>query len=399
MKEIIYLDHSATTYVDPVVKKEMSPFFSDFFGNPGSLHLYGHQAKCAVDNSRKKVADIINATSNEIIFTGSGTESVNLAIIGLADSYPKKKHIISTNIEHHAVLHTLDYLKLKGYDITLVPVKKNGIVDPKDIEKEIRDDTLLITVMYANNEIGTIQPIKEIGEIAKKHEIFFHSDACQAGLLDLDVKDLNVDLLTLNGSKIYGPKGIGMLYRKKGVNLMPIIFGGSQEQGLRAGTENTPGIIGFAKALDLVQKNKDKEYKRLLELREKLVNNIMELIPNTLLNGDREKRLPGNANFTFLNVEGESLLLHLNEQGLCVSSGSACTSRSLLPSHVITALGYPPEAVHGSIRITLGKRNNEEHIDKIIKVLPSIVENLRKISPLNLTMDDFEKLKNEVKND
>ncbi|MBU0457242.1 MAG: cysteine desulfurase NifS [Nanoarchaeota archaeon] len=391
MKEI-YLDHAATTYVREEVRQAMDKYFSEEFGNPGSFHTTGLRAKEALNQARQTVAKLINASKQEeIIFTGSGTESINLAIKGIARANKNKgKHIITTKIEHEAVLETCNYLeKYEGFEITYLNVDRYGRVCSDELRKAIREDTILITIMYANNEIGTIQPIKELAKIAKEHNIYFHTDACQAGgALDINVKNFNIDLMTLNSSKIYGPKGVGILYIKSGIKIHPIIHGGGQEFKLRSGTENVPSIIGFAKALELAQTEKEKENKRLITLRDKLIKKIQEKIPKTILNGHPTERLPNNVNITFLDIEGEAMMLYLNEYGICTSSGSACTSQSLDPSHVILALGLPYEVAHGTLRFTLGKQTQEKDIDKVLKVLPEIVESLRKISPVRLKVEE-----------
>lgn len=389
---MIYLDYSATTYVAPEVKREMEKYLDQDFGNPGSMHSMGLKAEKAVADARKRVAGILNADSGEIVFTGSGTESINLAIKGFYRANREKgNHIITSKIEHHAVLDTCEYLeKHEGAEITYLDVDKYGMVDPKDVGKSIKKNTILITVMYANNEIGSIQPIKEIGIIAKKHNVVFHTDACQAGgSLDIDVRKLGVDMLTLNGSKIYGPKGTGILFRKKGIDLHPIIHGGGQESGLRSGTENVAGIVGFAKALEIAQGIREEENERLIQLRDRLIKGITGSIPKSFLNGHPAKRLPNNANITVLDVEGEAVLLHLDKAGICASTGSACTSRTLDPSHVITATGMPFEAAHGSLRFSLGRKTTEKDVDRVIEVLPGIVERLRKISPVKLDVKNF----------
>ncbi len=388
-KKEVYLDHAATTYMDPRVFEAMKPYFMDNFGNPGSFNTIGLAAKEAVDKSRETIARILNCRPNEIIFTSGGTESNNLAVQGVAKALKNKgRHIITEKAEHHAVLEVCEALEKEGYEITYLDVDKYGMVSPGDVQKAIREDTILISIMYANNEIGTIQPIAEIGEIARKHRVYFHVDACQAaGALDLDVKKLNVDLMAVNGAKIYGPKGVGCLFVRQGVQIQPIIFGGGQENKLRSGTENVPGIAGFAKALELAQAEKDIENKRLINLRDKLINGVLANVPKTLLNGHPAKRLPNNANITFLDVEGEAVLLYMNEFGICASSGSACTSKTLDPSHVIMATGVPYEVAHGSIRFTLGRRTTEEDIDHVLGVLPKVIEILRKISPVNLGME------------
>lgn len=383
----IYLDHAATTYVRPEIKAVMGRYFSEEFGNPGSFHSPGLRAREALDNARTNTAKILNCKPEEIIFTGSGTESINLAIKGLARANKDKgRHIITSKVEHEAVLETCRYLeKYEGFEITCLNVDKFGRVNPEDLEKAVRKDTVLITIMYANNEVGTIQPIKRLAQIAKKHNIPFHTDACQAaGALNINAEELGVDLMTLNSSKIYGPKGVGLLYKKENIKIHPIIHGGGQESGLRSGTQNIPGIVGFAKALELAQAEKEKENARLIRLRDKLISGLQKSIPKTLLNGHPAERLPNNASITFLDVEGEAMMLHLNEHNIYTSSGSACTSYSLEPSHVIIALGHPYEIAHGTLRFTLGKQTTEKDINKVIEVLPGIVESLRKISPVKL---------------
>ena len=391
MKEI-YLDHAATTYVRNEVLGVMNKYFQEEYGNPGSFHTIGLRPKRAMAKARELVRDLINAKQvKEIIFTGSGTESVNLAIKGITEKYDTG-HIITSTIEHEAVTETLYYLEhTKGWDITKVPVNKYGLVNPKDVEDAIRPDTKLVTIMYANNEIGTIQPIEQIGKICRKKKVLFHTDACQAGgVLDLNVENLKVDMMTLNGSKIYGPKGIGMLYKKNSIKLVPLIHGGGQEFGYRSGTQNVAFIIGFSEALRLGQAERFWETKRLLELRKMLEDGILKSIPKTFLNGHPTKRLPNNANITISDIEGEAMMLYLNEYGICTSSGSACTSLTLEPSHVILAMGLPYEVAHGTLRFTLGRKTNKEDIEKIIEVLPGIVETLRKISPVNVDMDKLE---------
>lgn len=384
----IYLDYAATTPTRKEVLKEMLPFFSEKFGNASSMHSYGLEAANALQKARLSVAKSINALPEEIIFTGSGTESINLAIKGIAFAYKDKgKHIITSKIEHHAVLHSCEYLeKHEGFEVTYLNVDRHGIIKLDELKKAIRPDTILISIMYANNEIGSIQPVKEIAAIAKTHNVFFHSDACQAaGYLDINVKNLGVDLMTINSSKIYGPKGVGMLFVRKGIKLVPLMHGGVQEFGLRAGTENVPGIIGFAKALELAQRERIKESKRVSALRDKLIKGILSSIPKTILNGHPSKRLPNNVNVSFVDVEGEAILLELNEKGICASAGSACTSLKLEPSHVILATGLPFEAAHGSIRFSLGKYTTKKDINFVLKVLPSIIERLRSISPVHLS--------------
>ncbi|MEW6062760.1 MAG: IscS subfamily cysteine desulfurase [Nanoarchaeota archaeon] len=389
----IYLDYAAATYVRPEVKRAMDKYFSKEFGNPSSFNTIGLNAKNAVESSREKIAKVAGCSPKEAIFTGSGTESINLAIKGVAFAMKNKgKHIITSKVEHHAVLNTCKYLEEKGFNITYLDVDKYGMVNSKDVEKAIKKDTILITIIYANNEIGTINPISEISRVARKHNILFHTDACQAtGFLDINVNRLNVDLMTINSGKIYGPKGIGLLYIRKGTIIEPLIHGGGQEFGLRSGTENVPYIVGFAKALELADKEKNKESKRLQRLRDKLIEKLLK-IPKTILNGHPQKRLPNNVNVTFLDIEGEALLLLLNEHGIYAATGSACASEKLEPSHVILAIGLPYEAAHGSIRFSLGKKTTKEDINKVADVLPKLVENLRCISPVNVKMSTIRKL-------
>ena len=389
MKQKIYLDHSATTCMDQEVKKAMD--FEKCFGNPNSFHSFGLEAAEALNKARVKVQGLLNATNEkEIVFTSGGTESVNLAIQGIARG-SKKKEIITSKTEHHAVLHTCEFMEKIGYKVKYLDVDAYGRVNPDVLDKAITKDTLLVSIMYANNEIGTINDISSLSKVCKKHKVFFHTDACQASSQNLDVKKLGVDLLTLNGSKMYGPKGTGLLYVKNSVNIKPLMFGGSQEYGLRPGTENVPGIIGLAKALEITQKNKDKENKKLIKLRDKMIKFLLEKVPKTVLNGHPVYRLPNNVNISFLDIEGESILLHLDSKGIAASSGSACTSKSLDPSHVIVATGMPYEIAHGSIRFTLGRKTTEEEVDKVLGVLPGIVESLRKISPFKLDFDEVTK--------
>jgi len=389
MKEI-YLDNAATTFVDPRVKEAMDDYWHQNFGNPSSFHTAGLRALRALNESRETVAGVLNCAPEEVVFTGSGTESINMAIKGVFRANKSRgRHIITSATEHHAVLETCKYLeKHEGAELTILPVDSYGQVRPEALEKAIKKDTILVTIMYANNEIGTINRICELSAIAKKHNVLFHSDACQAGgLLEIDTKKLGVDLLTLNGSKLYGPKGVGLLYIKRGTKIHPIIHGGGQEFGLRSGTESIPLIVGFATALRLAYDCRQEECKRLAALRDKLVRGIISSIPKTFLNGHPVERLPNNANITFLDIEGEALLLHLNEHGIYASTGSACSSRSLEPSHVILALGLPYEASHGSIRFSLGRHTTEEDIDKVLEVLPGIVQKLRNISPVDIKME------------
>jgi len=377
----VYLDHAATTPVDEEVLKAMQEFFSKKFGNASSLHSWGREAREALEESREKVAKLINADANEIVFTGSGTESDNLAIKGIAYKH-RKGHVITSKIEHPAVLETCKYLEKKGFDVTYLPVDKYGLVDPKQVEEAIRDDTILISIMHANNEIGTIEPIEEIGKIAKKHGIPFHTDAVQSvGKIEVDVKKLNVDLLSMSSHKIYGPKGVGALFIKHGIKIEPILHGGGHEYGLRSSTENIAGIVGFAKACELAKKRLHEDAEKMKKLRDKIIKETLK-IEESYLTGHPEKRLLNNASFYFKGIEGESLVLMLDAKGIATSTGSACSSKKLQASHVLLAIGIKPEDAHGSLRVTLGRENSEEEIDYFLEVLPQVVEELRKISPL-----------------
>ena len=406
MKDV-YLDHAATTPIDPRVREAMLPFLDELYGNPSSFHSVGKQVKDRIDEARSSVAEIIGARSDEILFTSGGSESDNLAMLGYCRIYALKPagetgrgHIITTSIEHQAILEPLYQLEKKeGFDVTYLKVDEDGLVSVKDVKAALREDTILVSIIYANNEIGTIQPIEEIGTMIekyraeKKQKIVFHTDACQAaGALEIDVRKLHVDLMTLNASKIYGPKGIGMLYVKRGTKLRPLQFGGAQEKGIRPGTENILGIIGFAKALEIADKEKQEHTKRLIPLREKLIKGIQGTISKTRLNGHAEKRLPNNVNISIMDLEGEALILYLDSKGIYVSTGSACTSASLDPSHVILALGMPYEVAHGSIRFTLGRSTTEEDIDYVIEVLPPLVKRLRSISPVRVDKKYYEKV-------
>lgn len=379
-----YFDNAATTQVRPEVAEAMIPYLTESFGNPSSIYKIAQKNKNAVEHAREQVANAINAGVNEIYFTGGGSEADNWAIKGVAESYGNKgKHIITSCIEHHAVLHTCEYLETKGYEVTYLPVDEYGMISLDDLKNAIREDTILITIMFANNEIGTIEPIAEIGKIAHEHGILFHTDAVQAvGHIEIDVKAINIDMLSMSGHKFYGPKGIGALYIKKGIKLNPLIHGGAQERRRRAGTENVPGIVGMGLAIELAVKELPEELPRLTALRDKLINEILEKVPYSRLNGHPVKRLPGNANISFEFIEGEGILLLLDYKGICASSGSACTSGSLDPSHVLLAIGLPHEKAHGSVRLTIGHFTTEEQVDYVIKEIPPIIDRLRQMSPL-----------------
>jgi len=380
----IYLDNAATTPVDKRVLEAMLPYYSDVFGNPSSLHSHGQEAKKAIEEAREKVAKALGADSEEIYFTSGGSESDNWALKGVAYALKEKgNHIITTEIEHHAVLHTCRYLEKEGFKVTYLPVDEYGLVKPEDLKKAITDKTILVSIMFANNEIGTIEPVDELVKIAHEKNVYFHTDAVQAvGNVPIDVKKLDVDLLSLSAHKIYGPKGVGALYIKKGVKIHSLIQGGTQEKNRRAGTENVPGIVGLGEAIELITKNLDSHINKLTFLRDKLINGILEKIPYTRLNGHPTKRLPGNVNVSFEFIDGESLILNLDMAGICASSGSACTSGSLEPSHVLLAIGLSKELARGSLRLTIGKDNTEEDIDKVLEALPQIVKRLRSISQI-----------------
>ncbi len=388
---IIYLDHAATTYVKPEVFEAMKPYFSEHFGNASSIYSIGRDSKKAVEEAREKVAKALGAEAREIFFTGSGSEADNWAIKGIAAANKKKgNHIITSSIEHPAVLNTCKYLEGEGFEVTYLPVDSDGVISLEDLRKAIKDTTILISIMFANNEIGTIQPIKEIGAIAREKGIPFHTDAVQAvGNIAVDVNDMNIDLLSLSSHKFYGPKGVGALYVRKGVKISSFIHGGAQERGKRASTENLPGIIGFGKAIELAVENMESYNKKLLELREKTIEGLMAKVPYIKLNGHRTNRLPGNVNISFQFIEGESLLLMLDMMGVCGSSGSACSSGSLDPSHVLMAIGLSHEIAHGSLRLTFGDENTQEDVDYILEEVPKVVSRLRDMSPL------YEAIKNK----
>ncbi len=383
-KRFVYMDHAATTFIKPDVAESMIPFLKEYFGNPSSLYSIGREGKEAIETAREQLAKALGAKPEEIYFTSGGTESDNWAIKGTAFSRRKKgKHIITTSIEHHAVLYPCEYLEGQGFDVTYLPVDKYGLVDPAEVEAALREDTILISVMYANNEIGTIEPIQEIGKVAKEHDVLFHTDAVQAiGAVPLDMKQKhkNVDMLSLSSHKFYGPKGIGALFLREGTQIDNFMHGGGQERGKRAGTENVAGIVGMGKAIELATANIEEHNEKIIKMRDRLLSGVLE-IPNCRLNGHPEKRLPGNLNFSFEYIEGESLLLMLDQMGICSSTGSACSSGSLETSHVLRAIGLPPEIAQGSLRLTLGDANSEEDIDYVLDVLPETVGKLRNMSP------------------
>jgi len=383
-QRIIYMDHSATTFVKPEVLDAMIPYFTEHFGNPSSVYSIARDSKKAIDAARAQTARTLGADPEEIYFTSGGSESDNWAIKGVAFANRKRgNHIITTQIEHHAVLHTCQFLEKEGFEVTYLPVDQYGLVNPRDLETAITDKTILVSIMYANNEIGTIEPVAELGAIARRHKVYFHTDAVQAiGNIPLDVKASNIDLLSLSAHKFYGPKGVGALYIRKGVRIDNLIHGGGQERKRRAGTENIAGIVGLGKAIELVTADIPGHNVRIQALRDRLIHGVREKIPSVRLNGHPEKRLPGNVNMSFEYIEGESMLLWLDDAGICASTGSACTSGSLEPSHVLLATGLPVELSHGSLRLTLGDANTEADVDVVIEVLPKIVTKLREMSPL-----------------
>ena len=390
MKKLIYLDNAATTKTSEEVVAAMLPYFTEYYGNPSSVYEFASESKKAVSNARRTIAETLGAQENEIYFTAGGSEADNWALKATAEAYQSKgKHIITTKIEHHAILHTAEYLEKRGFEITYIGVDENGVVKVDELEKAIRPDTILISVMFANNEIGTIQPIKEIGEIAKKHGVLFHTDAVQAyGQLPINVDELHIDMLSSSGHKLNGPKGIGFLYIRKGVKIRSFVHGGAQERKRRAGTENVPGIVGYGKAAEIAAKTMKERTAKEIELRDHLIDRVLAEVPYTRLNGHRTNRLPNNANFSFQFVEGESLLILLDNNGICASSGSACTSGSLDPSHVLLAIGLPHEIAHGSLRLTLSAEITMEDIDFVVDCIKQIIERLRSMSPL---YEDFVK--------
>ncbi|NLO90261.1 MAG: cysteine desulfurase NifS [Clostridia bacterium] len=380
----VYLDHSATTPVRPEVVEEMMKYLTDNWGNPSSVYSRGREARKGIDEAREKIAHLLGANPQEIIFTSGGTEADNYAVMGAAFANQKKgKHIITTSIEHHAVLDTCKFLERQGFEVTFLPVTPEGIVRVEDFERALRQDTILVSVMHVNNEVGTIQPVEEIGRVCREKGIIFHVDAVQSfGKIPVNVDELNADLLSISAHKIYGPKGVGCLYIRKGTKVQKLFYGGAQERRRRPGTENVAGIVGFGKAAELAIKEMGEETEKLTKLRDKLIAGLQEKISDIKLNGDPVQRICNNVNVSFKYVEGESLLLSLDMKGIEASSGSACTSGSLDPSHVLTAMGVPFEFIHGSVRMTLGRDNTEEDIDYVLEVFPEIVDRLREMSPL-----------------
>lgn len=393
MGKLIYLDNAATTKTAPEVVEAMLPYFTEHYGNPSSIYGFASANKEVITGHREKIAGVLGAKCEEIYFTAGGSESDNWALIAAAEAYAAKgKHIITSKIEHHAILHTCEYLEKRGYEITYLDVDENGIVDLEQLRSSIREDTILISVMFANNEIGTIQPIAEIGEIAHERGILFHTDAVQAfGQVPIHVDEFHIDMLSASGHKLNGPKGIGFLYIRKGVKIRSFIHGGAQERKRRAGTENVPGIVGIGTAAERAARTMEERTGKEKELRDYMISRIEAEIPYCRLNGDRVRRLPNNVNFSFRFVEGESLLIMLDMKGICASSGSACTSGSLDPSHVLLAIGLPHEIAHGSLRMTLGEDTTKEDVDTVVDALKEIVQNLRNMSPL---YEDFVKKQN-----
>ncbi len=396
MSKLIYMDNAATTRVLPEVLDTMLPYFTEDYGNPSSAYHFSGKVAQKVAEARAQIATAIGAKEKEIFFTAGGSESDNWAIKGVADAlHAKGNHIITTQIEHHAVLHTCEFLEKHGYEVTYLPVDENGFVRLEELKAAIKPSTILISVMFANNEIGTIEPIKEIGAIAKEHGIYFHVDAVQAfGHVPIDVNELQIDLLSASGHKLGGPKGIGLLYIRSGVKITNLIHGGAQESGRRAGTTNAAGILGFAKAMELAVKNMEATAAYEKQLRDRLIQRVLEEIPYSRVNGDLEQRLSNNVSFCFRFIEGESLLILLDQKGICASSGSACTSGSLDPSHVLLAIGLPHEIAHGSVRLTLSAETTEEDVDYVVDSLKEIVARLRSMSPL---YEDFVKSENRKK--
>ncbi|NMM65586.1 cysteine desulfurase NifS [Clostridium sp. P21] len=397
MNKNVYMDYSATTYTKPEVLKEMLPYFTEYFGNPSSLYSMSDAPRKAIDKARERVAKALNASKDEIFFTAGGSESDNWILKGIAFANKNKgNHIITTKIEHHAILHTCKFLEKNGFDVTYLPVDEYGLISIEDLKKAITDKTILVSVMFANNEVGSIQPIEKIGKVCKEHNIYFHTDSVQAvGHVKIDVQAMNITALSLAGHKFYGPKGAGALYLKKGTKIENLIHGGGQEKGKRATTENVPGIVGLGKAIELAVEELEPESKRLTKLRDKLLNGLVEKVPYVKVNGPiGEKRMPGNVNVSFIGIEGETLLLDLDDAGIFASTGSACASGSLDPSHVLLALGLKHEVAHGSLRLSLGAGTTEEQVDYALEVIPKVVERRREMSPL---WEDFIKKENAKK--
>jgi len=380
----IYLDYAATTPVHPDVLQTMLPYFTESYGNPSSIHYFGQDAKVSMGRARENVAALINARPEEIVFTSGGSEADNLAIKGVAFALEEKgKHIITSVIEHHAVLESLHFLEKRGFRVTYLPVDRYGVVDPRDVEAAIADDTILISIMHANNEVGTIQPIGEIGAIAKQRGVYLHTDAVQTvGHVPIDVNEMNIDLLSTSAHKLYGPKGVGALYVRKGTRLVSLIHGGEQERRRRASTENIPGIVGFGKAAEIALGEMEEESARIVALRDRLIEGLLTRIDDARLNGHPTQRLPNNVNVSVKYIEGESMLLNLDMEGIGASTGSACSSGTLEPSHVLLALGLSHEEAHGSLRFSLGRESTDEDVDRVLEALPSIVSKLRAMSPL-----------------
>lgn len=393
MKQVIYLDNAATTKVRPEVVEAMVPYFTEYYGNPSSVYEFSAEPKKAIMHARETIADALGAKANEVYFTNGGTESDNWALIATAEAYRTKgNHIITTKLEHHAILHTCEYLETRGFEVTYLDVDEFGVVKLEELKKAIRPITILISVMFANNEIGTVEPIKEIGQIAKENGIIFHTDAVQAfGHIPIDVNEYHIDMLSASGHKLNGPKGVGFLYIRGGIKSKSFIHGGAQERKRRGGTENTPGIVGLGKAVEMAFSTMSERTKKEKELRDYLIARVMKEIPYTRLNGHPEKRLSNNANFAFQFIEGESLLIMLDMEGICGSSGSACTSGSLDPSHVLLAIGLPHEIAHGSLRLTLNEETTKEQIDYTVESVKKIVDRLRAMSPL---YEDYMKKQN-----
>jgi len=381
---MIYFDHAATTKVDSEVVEAMLPYYTEYFGNPSSVYSFAGKSRAAIDEARGQVAALINADPGEIVFTGGGSEADNLAIKGYAWAHQDKgKHVITCAVEHHAVLHTCQRLEKLGFEVTVLPVDQHGMVTPGQVEEAMRPDTILVSIMHANNEVGTIEPIEEIAALCRARKIGFHSDAVQSlGKIPVDVKKIGADMMAFSAHKIYGPKGVGVLYLRKGMKVWPVIDGGAQERGIRSGTENVPGIVGMGKACELANKRMEEDNKRIYTLRERLKTGIEEKIDYMMYTGHPEKRLPNIASFTFRYVEGEGILLSLDAWDICASSGSACTSGSLDPSHCLLAMGLPHAIAHGSLRVSLGRENTRAEVDKLVEVLPGIVQRLREMSPL-----------------